>query len=124
MNIITLLNAAQVFTQVAQMKISSKLAYKIMKFCKSVDVEEEFYNNKRIDIINTYAEKDDNGQPIINDNGSIRIVQDKLAEANAAMNELNGMDVEKPNIKFALSELEELQLSVADMYLLDEFIEE
>ena len=45
MNIITLINTANIFNQFAQIKISSKLAYKIMKFCKSVATEEEFYKH-------------------------------------------------------------------------------
>lgn len=123
MNIITLLNAKNVFEQIGQVKISSKLAYKIMKFYKSIETEEEFYNNKRNEIISMYAEKDDNGQPIV-ENNMVRLVADKVDDANMAMHELNSMDVITPNIKFTLSELEGLELSVADMYALDAFIEE
>lgn len=124
MNIITLINTARIFEQFAQTKISSKLAYKIMKLCKSVAVEEEFYNTKRNEIIDMYAIKDENGNVAITDDGIIKIVPDKISEANAAMQELNSIEVEAPNIKFTLDELEGLELSVADMFALDAFIEE
>lgn len=124
MNILTLINTASVFNQVAQMKISSKLAYKIMKLCKSVATEEEFYNNRRNEIINEYAVRDENGQIIVSDDGMISIVKDKIDEANAALQELNSIEVEAPNIKFTLDELDELKLSVTDMFVLDAFIEE
>ena len=124
MNIITLINTAKIFEQFAQTKISSKLAYKIMKFCKGVAAEEEFYNTKRNEIIDTYAVKDENGQVVVSDNGMITIMSDKINEANAALMELNGIEVEAPNIKFTLDELEGLELSVADMFALDAFIEE
>lgn len=124
MNILTLMNAAKVFNQVAQMKISSKLAYKIMKLCKSVATEEEFYNNKRNEIINEYAVKDENGQIVVSDDGMISIMQDKIDEANAALHDLNNIEVEAPSIRFTLAELDELKLSVADMFALDAFIEE
>lgn len=124
MNIITLINTARIFNQFAQTKISSKLAYKIMKFCKSVAVEEEFYNTKRSEIIDMYAVKDENGQIAVSDDGMIKIVPDKINEANVAMQELNGIEVEAPSIKFTLDELEGLELSVADMFALDAFIEE
>lgn len=124
MNILTLLNAAKIFNQFAQTKISSKLAYKIMKMCKAVATEEEFYNNKRNEIISEYAIKGDDGQVIVSEDGMIRIVEDKIDEANAALQELNDIDVEVPNIRFTLDELEELKLSVADMFVLDAFIEE
>jgi hypothetical protein len=124
MNILTLMNAAKVFNQVAQTKISSKLAYKIMKLCKSIAVEEEFYNNKRNEIINEYATKDENGQVVVSKDGMITIEPDKIDEANAAVAELNNIEVDMPNVRFRLEELEELKLSVADMFVLDAFIEE
>lgn len=124
MNILTLINAAKVFSQVAQMKISSKLAYKIMKLCKSVATEEEFYNNKRNEIINEYAVKDENGQIVVSDDGMISIMQDKIPVAEKALRELNEIEVDMPDIKFMLDELDELKLSVADMFALDAFIVE
>lgn len=124
MNILTLMNAAKVFNQVAQTKISSKLAYKIMKLCKSVAVEEEFYNEKRNEIIREYAVRDENGQIVVSDDGMIGIIPDKLKEAEVAMVDLNNIEVDMPNIRFTLAELEELKLSVADMFVLDAFIEE
>jgi hypothetical protein len=113
MNILTLINAANIFNQVAQTKISSKTAYKIMKLYKSIAAEEEFYNQKRNDIINQYADRDENGQIKLSEDGNmIIILPDKLAEAELAMLELNNIEVEIPNIRFNLSELEELKFSV------------
>ena len=124
MNIITLINTARIFERFAQTKLPSKIAYKIMKFCKSVAVEEEFYETKRNEIIDAYAVKDESGQVTVSDNGMITIMPGKIDEANTALQELNGIEVEAPNIKFTLDELEGLELSVADMFALDAFIEE
>lgn len=124
MNILTFINATKIFNQVAQAKVSSKLAYKIMKLCKAVIAEEEFYNNKRNEIINEYAVRDENGQISVSDDGMISIIKDKIQEAEMALKELNEIEVEVPNIRFTLDELDELKLSVADMFVLDAFIEE
>lgn len=124
MNIITLINTAMTFERFAQTKLPPKLAYKIMKFCKSVSVEEEFYNTRRNEIISEYAIKDENGQIIIGDDGNISIIPERINDANAALMELNNTDVDVPNIKFTLDELEHLELSVSDMFALDAFIEE
>lgn len=124
MNITTLIKAAKIFSKFAEVKIPSRLAYKIMKFCKAVAEEEEFYNTKRQELIDTYAVKDENGQVVVSDNNMISIIPDKMNEANAAMQDLNNLEVEAPNIKFSLDELNGLELSVADMFVLDVFIEE
>lgn len=124
MNIITLINAAKIFNQVAQNKIAPKLAYKIMKLCKSAAADEEFYNKKRREIIEMYAVRDENGQVAVSQDGMITIEPGKIDEANAAVQELNNIEVDMPSVRFALTELEELKLSVADMFVLDAFIEE
>lgn len=124
MNILTFINATKIFNQVAQTKVSSKLAYKIMKLCKAAIAEEEFYNNKRNEIINEYAVRDEDGKISVSDDGMISIVKDKIQEAEMALKELNEIEVDVPNIKFTLDELDELKLSVADMFVLDAFIEE
>ena len=123
MKITMLLDTKSIFDKIGQVKIAPRLAYKIMKFYKSVEVEEEFYNNKKNEIIALYAEKDENGQPIV-ENNIVKIVKDKIVDANKAMFELNNTEVETPSIKFTLDELEGIELSVADMYTLDAFIEE
>lgn len=124
MKILLLLNAKNIFTQLNQVKLPSQLAYKIMKFCKSVDIEQEFYYQKKKEIIDTYAEKDAFGNVIVNNDNTVKILDGKLQEATDAMNELNNMEVDVPNIKFSLAELDGLKLSVADMYTLDSFIED
>lgn len=123
MNIITLINAINVLNQFTQTKISVMLAYKIMKFYKNAETEKDFYEKKKSEIINTYAARDNDGNIIITDNGMISIMPDKVDEANAALKELNNVKIEIPNLKFRLSELSELKLSVADMFVLEEFID-
>jgi hypothetical protein len=95
-----------------------------MKLCKSIAIEEEFYNSKRNEIINEYAVKDENGKVVVSKEGMITIDPDNIDEANAAVAELNNIEVDMPNVRFRLEELEELKLSVADMFVLDAFIEE
>ena len=123
MNIITLINAINVLNQFTQTKISAMLAYKIMKFYKNAETEKDFYEKKKSEIINTYAARDNDGNIIITDNGMISIIPNKVDEANAALKELNNVKIEIPNLKFRLSELSELKLSVADMFVLEEFID-
>lgn len=124
MNILTLINATKVFNQIVQEKISPKLAYKILKLCKGAAEEEQFYDKKRSEIIQEYAVKDVDGKVAVSEDGMITIMPDKIPEAEKALQELNTIEVEVPNIKFTLDELEELKLSVSDMFALEAFIEE
>ena len=124
MKIELLINANLTLKQFGDVKLSPRLAYKIMKFCVTARSDEEFYNAKKNEIINAYAIKDGNGNVIITDDGMINIMPDKISEANYALQELNNVEVEAPNVRFTIDELAELKLSVSDMFALDPFIEE
>lgn len=101
----------------------AQLAYKIMKIMKNTQNDIIFYQEQINKIINTYGEKDENGNLIQQEQG-VKIIENKLPECNQKMAELNNTEVEFPNIKFSLKELEPFKFSVVDMYQLDEIIKE
>jgi len=102
-----------------------KTAYKFSKLFASVDTEADFYGQKLQEIINTYAEKDEAGNPIPTDNNDgVKIQKELLSECQEKLNELFQLDVELPDIKFTLNELESLEISVDEFSALLPFIEE
>jgi len=107
----------------AQESIPTALAYKIMKFIKASSEEGAFYNEKFREIIEKYADKDENGKPIIN-GSNIKIQTELIPECEKELRELEDTEVELPKIKFTVVELSPLKFSVAEMFILDEVIEE
>lgn len=103
-------------------KVNATLAYKMMKFLKTSENEEEFYHTKLQGFISEYAEKDANGNPVRTESGDIRIIQGKVKECEKEIENLAKTDVTEPTIKFNLDELSELKLSAKEMYNLDSFI--
>ena len=123
MKLIRIINAKKIFAPHFQEKLSPSLSYKIYKFCKCAEQEEEFYNQKLREIVAEYAERDENGD-FININGQIKLIEATAAEAKQRVADLEAIDVEAPNIKFTLDELSEIKLSVMDIAAIDGFIEE
>lgn len=102
-----------------------RLAYKFNKLGKALDIETDFVNSKLRDIQNKYAEKDENGELIVSENGTLHIPDSVIPEYNGEINELLGLEIEIPDIKFTLDELEKLDdLSIADINWLSDLIEE
>ena len=124
MNIQKLLKAKKVIANFAEEKISPKLGYKFLKFCKAIDAEEEFFNERMNELVETYCKKNDDGSYVRTNDGGLCIYDDKIEECNKAVKELNALEVDKPTFIFTIAELEELKLSVADLMCLDDFIEE
>lgn len=116
-----LLQARKILANHVNDKVCATLAYKMMKFLKSSDNEEEFYLKKIQEFIAEYAERDADGKPIT-DGSNVKILQDKAEDCRKAIDDLGETDVAEPIIKFNLNELSELKLSAKEMYVLDGFI--
>lgn len=83
-----------------------KGAYKINKIRKNVEKEGEFYSSKFQEIVDTYAKKDENGNVVFSDDGDQIIIQDdKIAECNQALNELQKLEVEIDNYNLTIDDL-------------------
>lgn len=122
MKIGQLLKVKGVFTPFIRMRLSPRLSYKLLKFIKAIEFEEDFFNTKFREIVQECAKKDEQGKFITDDNGNIAL--EKSDKFKAAVEELNDIDVTAPDIKFTLDELQDLTLSVLDIAIIEDFIQE
>lgn len=122
MKIGKLLKIKGVFTPFIRMRLSARLSYKLLKFIKAIEFEEEFFNTKFRDIVQDCTEKDEHGEFVVDKNGNIALK--KSEEFKKAVEELNNIEVTAPDIKFTLDELQDLTLSVLDIALIEDFIKE
>lgn len=119
----SLIQAGRIINSQANKQVSAQLAYKMMKFMKAIKDEQEFYDSELNKIIEDCAQKGEDGK-ISQTEGRIQISNGKMNECQTRMNSLNETEIEQPKIRFKLSELSELKLSMADCFSLDEFITE
>jgi len=113
-----------VFSPLVRTKLSPKIAYKLLKFIKALEFDENFFNSKLREIVNEYAEKDEKGKLRADEKGNIVVSEDKQEAFKKAIDELNDIEVTTPDIKFTLDELQGLTLSVVDMSIIEDFIKE
>ena len=118
-----LIRAKKVIESLSREKVAIKTSYKFMKFINTVQADEDFYQNKFREIIEEFAEKDGDGKYIASE-GGVKIQEDKREECFKAVADLEGTEVDKPNIIFTLDEIGELKLSTEDLAPLFLFIEE
>lgn len=116
-----LMEARKTIMQLADKQISVSLAYKFMKFIKSSDDEDDFYNKRFQEIINKYGERDEQGKLSVTDSG-IKIQPDKIDQCKDELVNLGNTDINPPEIKFSIEELSELKLSMMEVSTLDDFI--
>lgn len=113
----------EVFQSFIEQKLAFNLSYKIMKLLTSLENDIKFYNQKVQELLDNYAKKDEEGKYIEN-NGSISIQEDKFQEFQKAYQEIQECEIELPNIKFTMEELNNLEISPKEAYALKSIIEE
>ena len=118
MELMKVINARKVLNGLSEREdIGAHLAYWMTKFIVKTESEQEFYIAEMRKIFDKYADKQENDTLVVPTN--------KVADFNAAVEELSKTDVEDPAIRFNLSELSaELKLSMKQIYPLLDFIDE
>jgi hypothetical protein len=116
-------NLHSTLSEFTEKEMPLRLAYKFSKILSSIEKDYEFYISEMRKIISKYSEKDDQGNPI-QEEGNIKIQKDYLSMADKSIQELYNMEFNLPDIKFSLSELEDLSIKPSSLQVLLPFIEE
>ena len=119
--IIAFRNAGDLF---GDYKLPLKVAYKLNKLKKAIEVEGEFYANKFQEIVDTYAKKNENGQVVFSDDGNQIIIQDgKVEECNKALNDLQELTVEIDNCNLTIDDFgDDIQCTPEELEALMPFL--
>lgn len=105
-------------------EISFKTAYKVSKLLQSIQKEiEDFYKPKFKELIDQYAELDEDGNPIEDEVG-IRLKVETQNEFSTKADELNNLEIEVPETKFTLEELENININPRKIMNIQVLIEE
>lgn len=123
MKITKLIQAKRIILERAQIKLSPKLSYKLLKFCKTIEDEESFYCSKQKELFELFCRKKEDGSFDTTD-GAINIIEGKEEEFKKEFNELQNVEAENFQFFFSLEELSEIKLSVAEMVILEDLIKE
>lgn len=102
-----------------------KTAYRLLKLAELIATESENYRNLFRQILDEYAEKNEDGSFVFSEDGINVIIQkNHVQDANQKVDELNTIDVEIP-YTFDLREFETLEISLEDLApLMDIIVDE
>lgn len=116
----------ELYPKLKESKLPTKLAYKLVRIFDEVDKQAQIYATMFSEIINDCAQKDENGNPILTENGTqVALLEDKIQECGERMTELNSLVVEiETKYTLSLDDLDSFEdLTLEDIKLLSPFID-
>lgn len=113
------------FEKVKSQKLPFKTSYRLTILTQEIEKHINFYQEKFRELILTYSEKDEAGNPVPTDDGQgIKLAEATMQEAYTQLAELRGLDVELPDTKFSIDDFADVELSPIEMNVILPFIAE
>jgi len=103
--------------------LKARSAYAVSKILKAADEEMATFNDTRMNLIQKYGEKDENGELKSDENGNVHIVTESLETFNQELRELMDTQIEINANKIQIYDIEDVEFTPAEMAQLDKFIE-
>lgn len=118
-----ILNNIQIFREISMKTLPIKTAFRVARLIRELDKESATFDESRRIIIEKYAERDENGEMKQTEEGNIILQQDKIAECNNELNDLLNTEIEINADKLNLDEMGDLELTPAQVYNIEAFVE-
>jgi hypothetical protein len=125
MQMSSVLSAQSAIQKLQSKPMPLKITYNLTKLYKALSTEADFYNEKLNEIVQTYGERDEEGnlKPTADGRG-VQIQKDRLEEAQSKLNELYTIEVTLPDIKLSVETLGDVELTLEETNALMPFFEE
>lgn len=121
----SILSFPNFYNQIRSNPLPFKTAHKLSKLSKAIEEEIGFYREKMTELVEQYAQKDDEGNYIYVNNGrDIALKPETMVECQTKIRELETMEIELPNIIFSVDEFENTTLTVDELQPILPFIED
>lgn len=118
-----ILNKAQILQTITQRQLPVKVSYAIAKNITTINREIKIFENEKSKIINSYAIKDESGNPKLED-GQLVFIEGKEEECNEKYNELLDIEVDLEIRTFDIGILENINFTPGELVELDFMITE
>ena len=75
-------NSSETFSKLMQQSFKGSLAFKIARLARELDKEMQTFNDERVKIAKKYGKKDDKGELIIGENGTVSFDDNVVEDVN------------------------------------------
>ena len=118
-----IVDGMDLLSELSTRSLKTKAAYQLGRILREAQKEFSLYNEKRIALLEKYADKDEEGKPVI-ENGNYKISDEGIAAINTEYNELIETTVTLNANKLQLYLLDDETFTPTEMLKLMPFVEE
>lgn len=109
-------NLSETMDSLLPLQLKMPFAYEVASIAREVRENNFMINAMRQEIVERFAERDDNGQMRINqEDGTVEVQEGKYAELNAELDKLMNRDIELKSNKIKLVDIKDLDLTVGQI---------
>lgn len=119
-----ILNNSEIFRELSSQALPVKTAFKVARLIRELDKENTTFDESRRQIIEKYADRNEDGTIKQTAEGNIQLQPNKIEECNKELIELLNTTIEINADKININALGDIKLTPAQMINLEAFIEE
>ena len=119
-----IVESADIMRELSNKSLKGRAAFRVARLIKKKKKEFTLFNEKRMDLIKEYAQKDENGEMKSDENGNVTLDQDRLNEFYQSLDELLNADVEINAEKIDSEDLGDIEITPAQIINLEAFLNE
>lgn len=117
-----IISANPVFTKILQHEFTGKQSFMISRVLRALNTETESFNKTREEVLKKYAELDDMGEMII-ENNSVKIREGEMEAFQNEINELLYADLEVDIKPIPIEWLDNVKLTPQETLILEPFVQ-
>ena len=117
-------NAIQVIDELSEKPMKVSLVAKLLRLSDELQKENQLVEKQRIEILEKYGKKDENGQLIIDENNNVNFEKDNIEKVQKELYDLSELEIEITDREITEEELENnnLELTMSQFTILNNFI--
>lgn len=119
-----IVECADIMRELSTKSLKGRVAFRVARLLRELEKEFTLFNEKRMDLIKEYAQKDENGEMKSDENGNVTLDQDRLSEFYQSLDDLLNADVEINAEKIDAEDLGDVEFTPTQIISLEPFINE
>ena len=117
-----IINGTQALQKLTNASLKAKVAWQVSRLLRAAEEELQGFNEARMQLINKYGDKTEDGELVTDDKGMCQISEENKVTFNNELNELISNKVEINASKLDINDLDSVDFTPSEITVLEPFI--